>query len=211
MDTPIQLRSFTDDLSQKYTGKDFNYNIKDGESQNILDRFFTWLMDKLQNVFGIELSPGVQKVMEIAIYVLLGLLALYLLIRFLTGERASAIFRKDATSFARFDLSEEHIENIDLDALLGDAVAHKNYRSAIRFQYLKVLKTLSQKQIIIWHYEKTNLDYEKEINAPKMKGLFKEVSYLYDHIWYGQQDIDEQKYHVAETRFNLLINMDTHG
>lgn len=200
-----------DDLSQKYTGKDFNYNIKDGESQNILDRFFTWLMDKLQNVFGIELSPGVQKVMEIAIYVLLGLLALYLLIRFLTGERASAIFRKDATSFARFDLSEEHIENIDLDALLGDAVAHKNYRSAIRFQYLKVLKTLSQKQIIIWHYEKTNLDYEKEINAPEMKGLFKEVSYLYDHIWYGQQDIDEQKYHVAETRFKLLINMDTHG
>lgn len=210
-DIPIDLRSFADELDQKYKGKDFNYDVQDGETQNILGRFFTWLMDRLKNVFGIDLPPGTGKILEIVIYVLMGILALYLLIRFLTGEHASAIFRKKATAFATFDLSEEHIENIDLDALLGDAVAQKNYRAAIRYQYLKVLKTLSQKQIITWQYEKTNLDYENEIHVVQIKILFKEVSYLYDHIWYGQQDIDEQKYRVAQDKFALLINTDTYG
>lgn len=211
MDIPIEIRSFGEDLNQKYKGKDFNYDIKDGESQNLLARFFTWLMDRLQNVFGIELPPGTARILEIIIYVLMGLLALYLLIRFLTGEHASAIFSKKSTPFITFNLSEEHIENIDLEALLEDAVAQKNYRSAIRYQYLRVLKTLSQKQIIAWQYEKTNQDYEGEINLPQIKGHFKEVSYLYDHIWYGEQHIDEQKYRIAEGKFNVLINADPHG
>lgn len=207
----IDIRSFGENLDQKYKGKDFNYDIQDGESQNLLARFFTWLMDRLKSIFGIDLSPGTARILEIIIYILMGLFAIYLLIRFLTGEHASAIFRKKATAFTRFDLSEEHIENIDLDALLEDAVAHKNYRSAIRYQYLKVLRALSGKQIITWQYEKTNQDYEREINVPQIKGLFKEVSYLYDHIWYGEQDIDELKYGAIREKFAQLINTNTYG
>src|SRR5690554_5687171 len=168
----IDIRSFGENLDQKYKGKDFNYDIQDGESQNLLARFFIWLMDRLKSIFGIDLPPGTARILEVIIYILMGLLALYLLIRFLTGEQASAIFRKKSTPFITFDLSEEHIENIDLDALLEDAVAQKNYRSAIRYRYLQVLKTLSQKQIIAWQYEKTNQDYEVEINLPRIKGLF---------------------------------------
>jgi len=210
-DIPIQIRSFEGDLDQKYKGNDFNYDIRDGESQNLLARFFTWLMDRLNKVFGIDLPPGTARILEITIYVLMGCLAIYLLIRFLTGERASAIFSKKATSFITPNLSEVHIDHIDLDTLLGDAVAQKNYRSAIRYQYLIVLRTLSGKQIITWQYEKTNQDYEREISVPRIKGLFKEVSYLYDHIWYGEQDIDEPKYRAAQEKFSQLINTDTYG
>lgn len=210
-DGPIQLRSFANGLDQKYKGKDFDYDVRDGESRNMLDRFFIWAMDRLKNIFGIELPPGTERILTIVFYVLMGLLALYLLIRFITGEHASAIFGKKATSFDTFNLSEEHIDNLDLDALLENAVAQRNYRSAIRYQYLKVLRNLSQKQIIAWQYEKTNQDYEKEIKVPKVKQLFQEVSYLYDHIWYGQQDIDEQKYRIAQGKFALLTNMDTDG
>lgn len=211
MDTAIDLRSFGAELDKKYKGKDFDYEVQDGETQNMLARFFTWLMDRLKNIFGIDLPPGTAKILEIVIYVLMGILALYLLIRFLTGEHASAIFRKKATPIATFDLSEAHIENVDLNTLLADALAEKNYRAAIRYQYLKVLKTLSRQQIITWQYEKTNQDYEKEISAAQIKGPFKEVSYLYDHIWYGQQDVDEEKYRAAEDKFALLINTDTYG
>lgn len=211
MDSPIQLRSFGDDLGQKYGGNDFIYDTRDGESENLLSRFFTWLMDRLNTIFGIDLPPGTARILEIIIYVLMGLLAVYLLIRFLTGEQAFAIFRKGSVPFMTPNLSEEHIENIDLDTLLGDALAQKNYRSAIRYQYLKVLRSLSGKQIITWQYEKTNQDYEREIHIPQIKGLFKEVSYLYDHIWYGEQDIDEPKYRAAQEKFVQLINTDTYG
>src|SRR5690606_7261386 len=112
------------------------------------------------------------------IYGLMGVLAIYLLIRFLTGENASAIFRKKETTIVNPNLAEEHMESLDLDALISDAIQQKNYRLAIRYQYLKTLKTLSKHQIIEWHYEKTNKDYENEIKALKIRLLFKDVSYL---------------------------------
>ncbi|MCK0188504.1 hypothetical protein [Arenibacter sp. F20364] len=205
------LRTLEENLAQKYQGKEFNYDIKDGESQNILARFLNWLMNGLRDVFGIDLPPGITKILEYIIYALMGALAIYLLVRFLTGENASAIFRKKEASIINLNLAEEHIENLDLDALIRDAIQQKDYRLAIRYQYLKVLKTLSQHQIIEWHYKKTNQDYEKEIEAPKIKLLFKDVSYLYDHIWYGEQEIDDLKYQAAEIKFININNIGAHG
>ncbi|CAN0416442.1 unnamed protein product [Scytosiphon promiscuus] len=168
-------------------------------------------MNGLRNVFGIDIPPGITKILEYLIYGLMAALAIYLLIRFLTGENASAIFRKKEAATINLNLAEEHIENLDLDALINDTIQQKNYRLAIRYQYLKVLKTLSQHQIIEWHYEKTNQDYEKEIEAPKIRLLFKDVSYLYDHIWYGEQEIDDLKYQAAEIKFVNINNIGAHG
>ena len=210
-DGNILLRSLDQNLSQKYQGKEFNYDIKDGESQNLLARFLNWLMNALRDVFGINLPPGITQILEYLIYFLMGILAIYLLVRFLTGETASTIFRKKATSFININLAEKHIESFDLDVLISDAIEQKNYRLAIRYQYLKVLKTLSQQQIIEWHYEKTNQDYEKEIKGQETKLLFKDVSYLYDHIWYGEQEIDEYRYMVFQVKFTNLKNMGTNG
>ncbi|MCK0145022.1 hypothetical protein MWU78_05135 [Arenibacter sp. F26102] len=207
----LVIRSLDQNLAQKYQGKEFNYEIKDGESQNLLARFLNWLTNGLKDVFGIDLPPGITQILEYLIYFLMGALAIYLLVRFLTGENASAIFRKKATSFTKINLAEEHIESLDLDVLVIDAINHKNYRLAIRYQYLKVLKTLSQKQIIEWHYEKTNRDYEKEIKVPETMLLFKDVSYLYDHIWYGEQEIDEPKYMIAQLKFTNLNNKGADG
>ncbi|MBC8768760.1 hypothetical protein H4O18_12220 [Arenibacter sp. BSSL-BM3] len=207
----LVIRSLDENLAQKYQGKEFNYSIKDGESQNLLARFLNWLMNGLKDVFGIDLPPGITQILEYLIYYLMGALAIYLLVRFLTGESASAIFRKKATSFTNINLAEEHIESLDLDVLVNDAIKQRNYRLAIRYQYLKVLKTLSQQQIIEWHYEKTNQDYEKEIKVPAIKLLFKDVSYLYDHIWYGEQEIDEHKYMAAQMKFTNLNNIGSNG
>jgi hypothetical protein len=207
----LVLRTLDENLGQKYQGKEFNYDIKDGESQNILARFLNWLMNGLRDVFGIELPPGITQLLEYIIYALMGALAIYLLVRFLTGETAFSIFRKKEASIVDPNLVEEHIESLDLDALISDALRQKDYRLAIRYQYLKVLKTLSQHQIIEWHYEKTNQDYEKEIEVPKIKLLFKDVSYLYDHIWYGEQEIDVQKYEADQLKFVNINNIGAHG
>ncbi len=207
----LLLRTLDENLTQKYQGKEFDYDIRDGESQNFLARFLNWVMNGLRNVFGIDIPPGITKILEYLIYGLMAALAIYLLIRFLTGENASAIFRKKEAATINLNLAEEHIENLDLDALINDAIQQKNYRLAIRYQYLKVLKTLSQHQIIEWHYEKTNQDYEKEIEAPKIRLLFKDVSYLYDHIWYGEQEIDDLKYQAAEIKFININNIGAHG
>ncbi|MEK6155189.1 DUF4129 domain-containing protein [Flavobacteriaceae bacterium 3-367] len=203
----LEMRSIKEDLGQKYSGPEFNYDVKDGEAQNLLERFLKWFFDLLADTFGFNVNPGVLKILEYIIYVLMGALAIYFLVKFLIRENMSSIFTKKSTAIIDIDLSSEHIEKVDLDAMIRAALDQRDYRLAVRYQYLRVLKVLSQKSLIDWHYEKTNSDYKREIEAPRIRSLFEEVSYLYDYIWYGEQSIDEAKYKKAQTRFVALRNL----
>lgn len=147
----VKVRSFNENLKDKYAGEDFNYDIATGESQNLLARFIDWVFKGLKNTFGINIPPNILIIIEYFIYVLMGILALYLLIKFLVGENLSSVFTKKAATIIDIDLSEEHIENIDLEALIKNALKEKNHRLAVRYHYLRTLKTLSQKNIIEQH------------------------------------------------------------
>ncbi len=197
-------RKLSDDLNEKYQGEEFNYEVKTGEAQNLLARFFNWLGRLLQNTFGINIPPGAFKVLEIIVYVLMGALAVFLLIRILINEKFNSIFTKKAKSIIDINLSEQHIENIDLDKLLNDALEQKEYRLAIRYHFLKVLKLLSEKNLIDWHFEKTNSDYLKEIKGEHLKSGFQEASRMYDYVWYGERPLNEQNYDWAAERFTSL-------
>lgn len=202
----LDIKTFDTDLSEKYIGEEFDYSSAEGDAQNLLSRFLLWIRNALSDTFGVDLPPGTLKVVEYIIYVLMGVLALYLLVKFLVGENLTTLFSKRATPLIDINLSEEHIEHIDLDILIKEALVAKNYRLAIRYHYLSVLKNLSLRNIIEWQFEKTNSDYQNEITIDQLKPLFQEVSYLYDYIWYGEQDIDENKFNAAETRFAALKN-----
>lgn len=202
--SPLIERSLPKELSKKYSGEEFNYDIKTGESQNLMTRFLNWLGRGLQDIFGINISPEAFKILEILIYILMGGLVIYLLIRLLANEKFNSIFIKKAKSIVDIDLAEQHIEDLDLDALLNEAIKKQDYRLAVRYHYLRVLKKLSQANLIEWHFDKTNSEYQKEIEKPKIKSGFKRVSYLYDYIWYGEQAIDENSYAQAHESFTVL-------
>lgn len=204
--TFLNSRNFDNELSEKYTGDEFNYSSQEGEAQNLLKRFLRWFFGWIDESFGVNISPHTLQIIEYLIYTLMGGLIIYLFIRFLSGEKLSAVFTKKATSILDINLSEDHIENVDLDELIRLALTQKNYRLAVRYQYLRILKILSQKDIIEWHYEKTNSDYQNEIEAQNIRTGFKDVSYLYDYIWYGEQEIDEHKYKTVQGRFATLKN-----
>lgn len=202
----LQERRMYEDLKEKYTGDEFNYETNTGESKNLLARFIKWLFQGIGDAVGINISPNTLLVLEYIIYGLMGILVIYLLIRIFINEKFNSIFTKKAKAILDIDLTEQHIEVIDLDSLMSAALKNKDYRLAIRYQYLKILKQLSQKEIIEWHFDKTNVDYEKEIGESKLRNDFKKVSYLYEYIWYGEQIIDEVGYTNASFRFTQLNN-----
>ena len=205
----IEAREFADNLNEKYNTSEFNYNVKDGESQNLLARFLSWFLNWLRQAFGIDIPPGAGEVIEIIIYVLLGVLAIYLLVRFLLGERAATFFTRSHKNISSLGITEEKIQQTDFDSLIKDALAQNNYRDAIRFLYLKALKNLSQSNIIDWHFEKTNTDYYNEIADEDIKKAYSKVSYLYDYVWYGEFTVDEKSFNDAMTRFKALDNLIT--
>ena len=202
----LDLRTYDGELQDKYQGEDFDYSLQDGQAQNLIERFLQWFFQTLRDNFGIDISPEAIQLFEYFIYILMGGLVIYLLVRFLIGENISGLFKKNPPGIVDISLSEEQLEQIDLDALLKTALSNKDYRLAIRYQYLRSLKVLSRHSIIDWHFEKTNWDYIREINAPALKLIFKEVSYLYDYIWYGEQAVNEEIYRAAQARFEALHN-----
>ncbi|HDZ03591.1 hypothetical protein LCGC14_0127730 [marine sediment metagenome] len=200
----LTSRSIEEDLSKKYTGDEFNYTFKTGESQNILARFINWIGQGLYNVFGITLSPQLLQVIEYFIYFLLVILAIYLIVKVLINESFNSIFQKKAKTINDINLTEEHIEGIDINNLLDSALKEKDYRLAIRYQFLLTLQKLSKNDIIEWHFDKTNSDYLTEIKQPQLQNGFKKITYLYDYIWYGEQTIDDIKYSKSILDFELI-------
>ncbi|GGX31644.1 DUF4129 domain-containing protein [Aquimarina muelleri] len=200
----VILQDFSENLSQKYNGKEFEYNTLEGETQNLLARAIDWLFNGLKDIFGIDISPEFAKLIENIIYILLIIVAIYFVIRVLTGKDAVSFFKNKNNLVAPIHITEEHIENIDLNELITNALSEKNYRLAIRYMYLKALQDLSIKNIIQYHFEKTNTDYYKEITDSSLKTNFNRISYLYDYIWYGEFDLDEEGYQNAKKSFDQL-------
>ena len=203
---PITEKSFSDDFTEKYKGNDFNYNETAGEAQNLLARSIAWFFKQLEKLFGVELSPEMQHIVEFLVYLLLAIFIGYFVIKLLLGTKASSFFTRKTATVNTLKINEEHIENVNLDRFIDDAITCKNYRLAVRYMHLKVLKELSHQNIISWNFEKTNSDYQNEIENPLLKERFKKASYLYDYVWYGEFDLDETGFRTAQQDFERLTN-----
>lgn len=209
---PIVIKEFDGDLKQEYTGSNFNYIEGTGETENFLTRAVNWFFDGLRDLFGIDVDPDTQQLIETIIYVALIALGLFFMIRLLLGKQATSFLSGNSKTLAPIQISEEDITRIDLDALIKDALAINDYRLAVRYMYLKVLKQLSFKELISWHFEKTNSDYYNEISNVTIKEGFSKVSYLYDYIWYGEFALDASGFNKAKVVFESLnSNINRHG
>ncbi len=207
----ITVTPFKEAIKDRYTGNDFNYDINDTGGinllQQLLSRFFNWLSD----IFGIQIDFIDYKILEIIIYGLLAVGALYLLVRFLIENPISKVFKNEETAIEGFSFIEENITEIDFEKLIAQAVQSGNYRLATRYLYLKSLKVLAKNKVIDWHYDKTNSDYLNEIKNDNAKQLFKSASYVYDYIWYGEFPVDEQLYQKNMSNFIHLQNLKNNG
>jgi len=207
----LDVTYFKDNFKDHYSGDDFNYSINDTGGVNLMQRilrkFFNWVGD----VFGFEIDFLDYQTLEFIVYGLLGVVVLYLLIKFLLQNPVSSVFKTEDKAIDGFSYVEENIEQIDFDKLIGKALKENNYRLATRYLYLKSLKSLANKKVIEWHYDKTNSDYLNEISDHNLKTLFKRVSYIYDYVWYGEFQIDEISFNKNKDDFNQLIKIAQHG
>jgi len=62
-------------------------------------------------------------------------------------------------------------------------------------------KTTLKKKVIEWDIEKTNSDYLYEIKNEKLRNDFAYLSYLYNYIWYGEFELEEETFTKAIQSF----------
>lgn len=117
---------------------------------------------------------------------------------------------KDGTKVgAPIELEEVNPTEIpltELERLLQEALAKKDYRGAIRIYFIFIIRDLAEKNWIQWEKEKTNFHYLREMAGKREYNDFnKSVSY-FEIIWYGKREIDEEKFNQVKPNFTQFLD-----
>jgi len=113
------------------------------------------------------------------------------------------IFRRTSVISQEDGVAEtEDIFAINYQREIDRSVDAGNYRLAVRLMFLRLLKNLSDKNIIQYKPDNTNLDYLMQLRARNMYGDFFRLTRNYEYCWYGQFQIDKGKFEVIKKDFD---------
>lgn len=154
------------------------------------------------NATHLPSSGRFQGLKYIIYFIVLALIAFFSY-RLLSGDHDVKI-STEKTDAVSLEEIEEKVNELDLDALLEEAVRLKNYRLALRLHFLIVVKLLSQRGTINWASEKTNWEYHSEVRDKLLADQFREVIIRFESFWYGERPIDESDFVLSEPLFRSL-------
>lgn len=197
-----------DDLKSCKEDDAFNYT-ETKKKESFIDKAIRWFQNILtkfwEAIFGAGTAKGfIYFMFRILPYILLAVL-LYLLVRFFLKVNSTGVIGKtNAKGEVSYSEEEQIIKNENINALISDAIKQKNYRLAIRYYYLLTLKYLSEANTIDWQPQKTNEDYIKEIQRAHIKFDFKNITKIYDYVWYGEFNVDALSFESLKRPFESL-------
>ena len=194
--TKVELRN-AEDLEKYRNDNDFIYDDNVKQPVSFLDRLIDWIDRFLQIIFD---NKGVAPYIRNGIIIIV----LILIIIKLVGIKYQALFTRHKKGKGLVDLEvyEEDINKLDLEKLISEFIKNNEYNRAVRFLYLKLLKLMSENEIITWTKDKTNREYREEADKTKFGPAFAEHTYLYEHIWYGDFQISKSTFEFTEKKFN---------
>jgi hypothetical protein len=96
------------------------------------------------------------------------------------------------------DVETNDIFFINYQKEIDKAVDMNNYRLAVRLMFLRLLRNLSDQNIIQYRQDSTNFDYMTQLHSTGMYPGFFRIARNYEYIWYGQFDIDKEKYSIIK-------------
>lgn len=206
---PAVTRSINKNFKQKYTDSAYNYEVKE---PSVFDKYKEWILRKIQQ--WLETSDkGAETIfnnIKLVIYILIIAGVVYYIIRIILDKKGRWIFkRKNNSEEIAYTNLEENITGANFQKLIQKANSDNDYRLAIRFYYLWLLKELDKNDHISYHPEKTNVDYQSEVATTKISEDFIKASYYYTYIWYGEFNINKEDYITASYIYNNLLKQIT--
>lgn len=157
-----------------------------------------WLLGDLEGgsffVFLVQFIP----------YIILGLILGFIVWLFIQLNPGGKLLKGQKQGSVLLSEDEDILKHQHIPNLIEDALEQQNYRLAVRYYYLLVLKKLTDANLIDYQHDKTNSDYLSELNMPQIKESFKTITHIYDFIWYGNFAITERDYTNAANQFKKL-------
>jgi len=141
--------------------------------------------------------------------IIIGAILLAFLLKGLLGLSSAPRNRKIKDSISSsIDIKkiEENIHESDLDHFIKEALKEGNFSLAIRLYYLAGLKELSLQKAIKWKKDKTNRAYLNEMQQNPMFESFRQITHIFERVWYGKAQLEERDYKQIEPAFKQFIN-----
>jgi hypothetical protein len=111
------------------------------------------------------------------------------------------LFRKKSVPVSNKEEEDEISEDIfaiNYQKEIDKAAAQGNYRLAVRLLFLRLLKNMSDKNVISYKQDKTNSDYLMQLSSTNYYQDFFRITRYYEYSWYGKFEVSNEAY--------LLIN-----
>lgn len=198
-------KAMAPDFKNRYKDKDYDYStIKPRESLwgRIRRKLDKWLYELLGDFSPRKADDWTIVALRVfAVLIVAGIL--YFLLQYLVGKDGNFFFgKRNKTIKTEGIVLDEDIHEINFPLRIAELEQAQNFRWAIRYQFLYVLKKLSDKKIIDWNPEKTNRDYINELKDAPLKKHFSDLSHIFDYVWYGEFPIDATRYQQYKTQYN---------
>jgi hypothetical protein len=196
----IHPRSFSTEKMIGYkANKEFKYEKELTGPKSDWRRFWEWVIEKLNNWFGLE-GTGLS-------YLLIGAAIAILIVSILNlrGMNRTGFFSRNTKAGEVGEiLGAENIHEIAFDQAILNAINTDDFRLAIRLLYLQTLKALTDKGIINWQVNKTDMTYLKELNDSPYQQLFLELTLQFERSWYGDQSMKRNEFVSVADRFEFF-------
>lgn len=183
---PVQLRHFNKQALEQYkTQSDFKYETAKPEEFSLWG-WIEYLVAKLFNkIFSAHQQASILKILFYGLMVF----AAIVIILNLLGVDMRSFFTGNSRQVMSYQLAEEGVRELNLDQLISEALSNRQWRLAIRYHYLKALRLLTDKELIDWKADKTNMDYYYELKGGNLRDVFLEITGVFENAWYGHHDL----------------------
>jgi len=198
-----------DEAKQQELLKDdiYKYDRKGPAPKTWWDRFWEWFWRMIGDLFNESENNKSNDVLwglsygKLLIYILTIAVTILLIYLIVKNDIRALFYGKSASVKIDFTELEDDIHKINFDELIATALAKKDFRKAIRLHFLKLLKELTDNNLINWKIDKTNNDYQIELANSKYSSKFKELAVTYEYVWYGDFHLDEPNFKSTVSKF----------
>ena len=143
-------------------------------------------------------SPAFQLILWI---IIIGCFAAGIIL-YLSNSNVRLFRRSRNISDTEMEEETDDIFGINYQKEIEKATAAGNFRLAIRLMFLRQLKKLSERNIIQYTHDRTNFDYLLQMRSSNLYGDFFRLTRNYEYSWYGQFDIDAEKFSLIRKEFD---------
>lgn len=202
-----QIKLYTYEIDTTLLHKFRNDPVFDYEerlpTRDLWKEFIQWLGNKLRKWFPKIQNVQLENFFKIVFIIAAVILIVLIVWMILRGSFTGALGKKDDSGNVVIP-SEENIRELNLDELIATHIAEENFRFAIRYMFLKVLKILDENKQIKWKSDKTNYEFGNEIKDIDTRTVFFRLAYIYDVVWYGNFSLDKEQFQNLNTQYDAF-------